>query len=78
MNRTIDQIASDVVENATAWATESRLIGNVTALELVRLAAPHVLSCPVCESEAFVGIDCYLCMAVHAAEKSGDREVERG
>lgn len=64
--RTIEQIAVDVLECATGWEREARLIGNVQAYELAVLAAKHITSCPKCGAEPWVNIDCQLCAAMSA------------
>ena len=62
--RTREEIAVDVLECALSWEPGARLVGNVTAAELVALSAASVLTCPKCGSEAWVNIDCYLCSIV--------------
>lgn len=68
-NRTIEQIAVDVLKCATSHVTDVRLIGNVQAIELARLAERHITSCPSCGSEPWVNIDCHLCSAMSEVRK---------
>jgi hypothetical protein len=63
--RTREEIAVDVLECALSWEPGARLLGNVTASEVVALAAASVMTCPKCGSEAWVNIDCDLCRLVH-------------
>lgn len=62
--RTTESIAADVLGCAIAHEPDSRLVGNVTAAEIVRLCAGHVMTCPRCGAEAWVNIDCDLCLIV--------------
>lgn len=59
--RTREEIAVDVLQCAMSWEPGARLVGNVTAAEMVTLSAVSVLTCPKCGSEAWVNIDCDLC-----------------
>jgi len=47
-----------------AWEPEARLIGNVTARDVAKVAALTMTQCPACGSEAWVNIDCGLCVVV--------------
>lgn len=62
--RSTETIAVDVLRCAISHEPDSRLIGNVTAAELVRLCAAEVMTCPKCGAEAWVNIDCDLCLVV--------------
>lgn len=62
--RTTEAIAADVLQCAIAHDPDSRLIGNVTAAEIVRLCASEVMTCPKCGAEAWVNIDCDMCLVV--------------
>lgn len=55
-------VALDVLQCALSHEPGVRLIGNVTAAEVAALAADVVTSCPKCGSEAWVNIDCSLCL----------------
>jgi hypothetical protein len=70
MSRSIEQIAADVLRCVTSGDTEARLIGDIRATELARLAASHITSCPSCGAEPWVNIDCSLCVAMTALEAS--------
>lgn len=62
--RTREAIALDVFRCAVSHEPGVRLIGNVTASEVVRLVAREVMTCPACGAEAWVNIDCDLCLVV--------------
>lgn len=62
--RTTEAIALDALRCAISHEPDSRLIGNVTAAEVVRLCAREVMTCPKCGAEAWVNIDCDLCLIV--------------
>jgi hypothetical protein len=59
-----EQVAADVLACALAHDPESRLIGNVRAIDVAMLAALSLHTCPVCGAEAWVNIDCSLCDVV--------------
>jgi hypothetical protein len=67
--RTMEQIAVDALKCAISWEPGARLLGNVTAQEVARLAAPHIDTCPKCGATAWVNIDCDLCRAVGVLER---------
>lgn len=67
--RSREAVAADVMLCGCSHEATSRLIGNVTALELVRLAAPLITSCPKCGAEPWTNIDCELCAVGHALRK---------
>lgn len=62
--RNRDAIAADVLECALGWEPDVRLIGNVQAAEVAYLAASMLTACPHCGSEAWVNIDCDVCLVV--------------
>lgn len=64
--RRTDAVAEDLLGCALTHEPGSRLIGNVTASEIVRLAAGFMTSCPACGAEAWVNIDCNVCLVVSA------------
>jgi hypothetical protein len=73
--RSREEIAHDVLECALAWEPSARLLGDATAVEVARLAASIITSCPRCGSEPWVNIDCGLCILVgmlDAEEGRGD------
>lgn len=47
-----------------AWERDARLIGNVTAADVAKVAALTMTQCPACGSEAWVNIDCGVCVVV--------------
>lgn len=53
-----------MLQCALAWEPEARLIGNVTALDVAKVAALTMTQCPSCGSEAWVNIDCRVCVTV--------------
>lgn len=57
----IEKIAVRVMKHAFKHAPDEIIAGDVTSLDLVRLAAPNVLTCPSCGSTAWVNIDCDVC-----------------
>lgn len=59
--RLLAAIAEDTLRCALSWEPDARLIGNVTAREIVKLAAQAVATCPKCGAEAWCNIDCDLC-----------------
>lgn len=61
-NRGLEEIAADVLRCALSWDPNVRLIGNVSAYELMRLVASTITACPKCGASAWVNIDCDLCM----------------
>lgn len=74
--RPLGEIASEVLRCAMAWEPDARLIGNVTALEIARLAAQRIEDecqpCPLCGAEAGCDIDCGLCLGWDALTERGD------
>lgn len=62
--RTIEQIAVDILKSALTHEPDSRLIANVSAHEVIKLAAREVLSCPRCGAEPWCNIDCDVCLVV--------------
>lgn len=64
--RRVDAIAEDILHCALTHEPGSRLLGNVTASEIVRLAAGAMATCPACGAEAWVNIDCDVCLVVSA------------
>lgn len=61
--RTPEAIALDVLQFAIAQEPNLRVIGNVTAREIAVLAVRSITTCPKCGAEAWVNIDCDLCLA---------------
>ena len=57
-------IAADVLACALGWEPNVRLIGNVQAAEVARLAASVLITCHHCGSDAWVNIDCDVCIVV--------------
>lgn len=57
-----ESIAACVLKCALAREPDVRLVGNVQACEVAALAARAVMTCPSCGSEAWVNIDCDLCL----------------
>ncbi len=64
----LESVAVDVLRCAMAWQPDAKLIGNVTARDVARLAAATVTSCPKCGAEPWVNIDCNLCRACGSLE----------
>jgi hypothetical protein len=65
----LTRIAVDVLHCALSWEPGVRLIGDVTAAEVATLAAHTITQCPKCGAEAWVNIDCDLCMVCSELEK---------
>ncbi len=63
-----ERVAVDVLKCALSWDPEVRLLGNVTAREIAALAAKAITTCPKCGAEAWVNIDCDLCLMVAQLE----------
>jgi hypothetical protein len=65
MYNELRDISLAVLKCAAAWEPEAKLIGNVSAREVLILAAFVVdqtnQPCPMCGSEPWVNIDCSLC-----------------
>lgn len=74
MKRDIKQISVDVLQCAIGWDPQAKLIGNVSALELARLAIPNIDSCPKCGAIAWVSIDCDLCMMVGVIQDTEEEQ----
>lgn len=74
MKRSIEQISVDVLKCAVGWEPEAKLIGNVSALEVARLAIPNIDSCPKCGATAWVNIDCDLCMMVGVIQNAEEMQ----
>jgi hypothetical protein len=68
--RSRDQIAADILQCAVTHAPASRLIGNVTAMEIAALVVPLLIVCPKCGAEAWVNIDCDLCAVGRGYEET--------
>jgi hypothetical protein len=75
--RTKVDIARDLLCCAVAHEASSRLLGNITAIEIASLAASilaaHEFACPLCGSEPWVNIDCKLCASCSAIEDAEAR-----
>lgn len=55
--------AIELFRCAIAHAEDSRLVGNIRAFDLAKLAASSITSCcPQCGAEPWVNIDCDLCL----------------
>lgn len=72
----VSDIAEAVLHCAVEWEPEARILGNVTAREVAKLAA-HVIEsearpCPACGAEPWVNIDCGLCCAMSALAIGGE------
>jgi hypothetical protein len=57
-----EQIAREVLQAALSHEPDVRLIANVMACELAALAARQIATCTKCGAEAWVNIDCDLCL----------------
>lgn len=68
MSQSVETIAVDVLRCAMAWEPDAKLIGNVTARDVARLAVSAIDTCPSCGATAFVNIDCMLCNIAEAVE----------
>lgn len=66
--RGLEEIAAEVLRCALAWDRESRIVGNVRADELAKLAASRLSACPLCGSEPWCDIDCSVCAVMSALE----------
>lgn len=66
-----ETIARMALEAALTWEPDARLIGDLTAAEVAALAARAAMTCPGCGAEAWVNIDCDMCL-VCAALASGE------
>ena len=67
--RTVEQIAVSVLQCAVTHEPDARIIGNVTALDVVRLCVPQILTCPKCGATAWCNIDCDLCLVCSGASE---------
>jgi|WetSurMetagenome_2_1015567.scaffolds.fasta_scaffold51063_2 hypothetical protein len=56
-----EKVAIEVLRCALSWEKDARIIGNVTAHELVVFVSRSILTCPSCGSTAWCNIDCQLC-----------------
>ena len=65
---TIEETAREVLRCALTHEPDSCLIGNVTALEIARLAASRISTCPKCGADAGSDIDCGLCAILAVLE----------
>ena len=70
--RTNEQIAYEVLCCAIAHEPASKIVGNVSAMELAKIAAAQITACPKCGAEAWCNIDCDLCGVCSALEVHGD------
>lgn len=61
-----ETIARETLKCALAWEPDARLIGNVRASEAAALAARAVMTCPSCGAEAWVNVDCDMCLVCAA------------
>lgn len=61
----LERIAADILACAITHEPGVRLMGNVRADDIARLAAHHIDTCPKCGATAWVNIDCDLCTACH-------------
>lgn len=60
--------AIELLNTAIHWERDARLIGNLRACEIAALAASIITCCPKCGAEAWVDIDCDLCLAMSELE----------
>ena len=56
--------AVEILRCALGWEPEARILENVRACEVARLAANAIMTCPACGAEAWVNIDCETCLVV--------------
>lgn len=60
--RSYNEIATDLLRCALTWEKDAKIIGNITAEELAKLAAADLGTCPTCGERAWVNVvDCTLC-----------------
>jgi len=57
----IEKTAVELLRCTLSWEVGSRVIGDVTALDLAVLAASVVGTCPTCGATAWVNTDCEVC-----------------
>lgn len=57
----LEHVAVEVLRGALTHDEGARLIGNVTAHNVARLAVALIRTCPQCGAEAWTNIDCHLC-----------------
>lgn len=67
MNR--EQVAIKVLKAAVKHNPSAILYGDVSALDLVRIALPHITTCPECGESPKADSECPLCMTVSFFEK---------
>lgn len=58
-----EAVAAEMLRCAFSWEMDARLIGNLTAAEIASVAAASLTQCPRCGAEAWVNIDCWVCLA---------------
>lgn len=63
---TIEANAVEMLKCAIGWDPDARLVGNVRAQDVARVAARVIDTCPKCGATAWVNIDCDLCCVCHA------------
>ena len=66
-----ETIARMTLDAALTWDPDARLIGDVTASEVAALAARAVMTCPRCGSDAWVNIDCDVCLVCASLTSGG-------
>ncbi len=69
---TLESVAVETLKCCLSWEPEARLIGNVRAFDLARLAVTHLTSCPACGADPGCDIDCALCAQIYALDMDGD------
>ena len=64
--RNLEQIAAELLRLACEREVTSAMVGDVTAMEVARLAVHAITSCPACGAEPGVNIDCRICAVCDA------------
>lgn len=72
----IEQIAQETLRCALTWDRSARLIGNLTAFQIARLAAAVITFCPKCGAEPGCNIDCDVCSVIAALDAKPESEEE--
>lgn len=67
MNR--EQLAVKVLKATVKHPPSAILYGDVTAMDLVRLALSHITHCPECGESPSIDSGCPVCMTVSFIEK---------
>jgi hypothetical protein len=69
----LEAIATDMLKCAIGWDPAAKVIGNVSAADVARVAAHVIGTCPKCGATAWVNIDCDLCNVCHGLLHEGER-----